>query len=243
MRKNLYVSEAATTAAFQAGLQALQREVDAQQIPNAWIVVHSKSNLDGIIADVIGEGNANALAKGQSLRLGKATITAVTAQKLPSAAKGAAILACFISKELLDKVDALRDASVLIVVPWSDTDIEHWVKAHGPDDILGRQQPQSSTLSNPVVERALQSIWARINRSTGIADPRDKDSVIDAFRILRDGKEHVDSDEVRAWLVQKGMKPEYANKITEIAEQPSKFRKSANTARWATDILEQWRGK
>ena len=134
MRKNLYASETATAHAVAAGVGALEREVDAQGISEAWIVVDSYSNLSGIIADTIGQNAANALAKGKGLRIGKSTtLTAHTSQKLPRAARGAAVLACFPSRKLLDKLDALRDASVLVVIPWCEADITDWVNAHGPE--------------------------------------------------------------------------------------------------------------
>lgn len=242
MRKNFYASEAATDEALAAGVQKLFSEMASLSLTRAWLVCDSKNNVSGMIASVIGEQPAKALGKGQPVRVGQSgSITLHTTLTLPLSASGVAILACHPSKKLLDRLDGLRDAAVLIVVPWSESDVAQWVQAHGPIDVLERTSSPAATVSNPVVARALESIRHVINFSTGIADPRDKDSVIDAFRILKDGGEVVTPAEVRAWFVQKGMKPEHANQIEAIAAAPGKFRKHSGTPRWRAGILEQWR--
>lgn len=242
MRKDLYASEPGTEDALASGVRSLVAEMKSLGLSHAWLVCDSKSSVSGIIASVIGEKAAKGLAKGEAVRIDQsASITLKTALTMPLAAKGIAILACHPSKKLLDNLDALRDAAVLIVIPWNESDVSQWIKARGPVDILKRTSPVPATVSNSVVARALESIRHILNFSTGVVDPRDKDSVIDAFRILRDGKEPVDADEVRAWFVQKGMKPKHANQIAEIAAEPGKFRKHSSNARWKTDILEQWR--
>lgn len=242
MRKNFYTSEAATEEALAAGVQKLISEMVSLGLSRAWLACDSKSNVSGMIASVIGEQPAKALGKGQSVRVGQSgTMTLQTTLTLPLSASGVAILACYPSKKLLDRLDGLRDAAVLIVVPWSESDVAQWVQAHGPVDVLGRTTTSVTTVSNLVVARALESISGVINFSTGVADPRDKDSVIDAFRILEEGGEAVSPDEVRAWLVQKGMKPEHANQIAAVAAAPGKFRKHSGTPRWRADILKQWR--
>lgn len=82
-----------------------------------------------------------------------------------------------------------------------------------------------------------------INTSSGMTHPRDRDRVIDAFRILRDAREEVEAQEVRSWLLQRGMKPKYAEEIARVADNPSGFRKNSSSSSWAKNILEKWRGK
>jgi hypothetical protein len=50
-RKNFYVSEAATRAAVEAGVQWLQAQV-AAGLTTAWLVVVTQSALDGMIGHV-----------------------------------------------------------------------------------------------------------------------------------------------------------------------------------------------
>jgi hypothetical protein len=89
----------------------------------------------------------------------------------------------------------------------------------------------------------MESIWTNINTSSGMTHPRDRDRIIDAFRILRKGREEVESQEIRSWLLQRGMKPKYAEEIAKVAANPSGSRKSSSSGSWADNILDQWRGK
>lgn len=240
-RKNFYVSEPATVEAVAAGIQWVQDQV-AQGVTIAWLIAGTRAALDGMIGDVIGTEYAKLLAKGGSLGMGKGNLSFLTEKQLPTAARGAAILLVHPSQKLLDRVDNLRDATSLAVVPWLMEEVAHWVAAYAPKDILGQQQNTPQSLRNPVVARAMESIWMMINTSTGMTHPRDRNRVIDAFRILRKGNENIDPQEIRSWLLQRGMKPKHAEEITAVAANPS-ARKSSSAGSWANNILDQWRGK
>ena len=165
-----------------------------------------------------------------------------TDRTLPRGAKNAVIRACHPSKQLIGKLGAFRDASALIVLPWKMEDIEIWVAARGHKDLLGKADTEPSTVSNPVVVRALESIRHRINVSTGISHPLDRDPVIEAFRILRE-KEHFDPVAIRSWFVQQWMDPGHADDVAKIAANPSRFRRNTSRSSWANDILNQWRAE
>jgi hypothetical protein len=122
-------------------------------------------------------------------------------------------------------------------------EVAHWIAAYAPQDLLGRQSNQPQSISNPVVARAMESIWLMINTSSGMTHPLDRNRVIDAFRILRKGRETVDPQEIRSWLLQRGMKPKYAEEIAQVAANPSGSRKSSSSSSWAENILDQWRDK
>lgn len=58
--------------------------------------------------------------KHGNIQLGQlGTLLFYTDRTLPHAAKSAVILACHPSKQLMGKLDAFRDASALIVLPWN----------------------------------------------------------------------------------------------------------------------------
>lgn len=239
-RTNFYVSEAATIQGIEAGVQWLRQEVDTGATIT-WLVAGTRSALEGMIGQVIGEQAARALRQQNRVRIGQADLVFYTERQLPTAAKGAAILLVHPTQKLLNKVDNLRDARSLAVVPWIMAEVAHWISAYGPEDLLGKEKTTHSSISNPVVARAMESIWLMINTSSGMGHPRDRDRVVDAFRILRKGREDVDPSEIRSWLLQKGMKPKYAEEIARVAENPSSARKHSSSRSWADDILEQWK--
>lgn len=241
-RQNFYVSEAATLEGVAAGIEWLQNLLK-DKATIAWLVGVTRAVLDGMIGEAIGSENAKELAKGDYLRIGKGSLYFWTERQLPTAARGAAILLVHPSQKLLAKVDNLRDATSLAVVPWLMKDVEHWVAAYAPKDVLGQQQNAPQSIRNPVVARAMESIWMMINTSSGMTHPRDRNRVIDAFRILRKGREDFEPQEIRSWLLQRGMKPKHAEEIADVAANPSGSRKSSSSGSWAENILDQWRRK
>jgi len=98
-------------------------------------------------------------------------------------------------------------------------------------------------LQSRVVERALESLTAIVNLSTGITDPRDRASAVQLFEILRNGGERFTPEEVKAWLVGKGgWKAIHAQEVTEVAQKVLERRRlKSGTHRWRPDILNIWR--
>lgn len=244
LRRDLYVSEAATLDAVKIGFAALGQQMRDLKTSVGWLVCDTKSALSGMIGDVLGPQAARALEKGKMVPInGLGSLSFYSSRALPTRAAGAVILACHPSAKLLDQLDSLREAASLIVLPWTLADVESWLAARGPEDILRKASTRAATVSNPVLARALESIYHRINISTGIGHPLDRDAVIDAFRILKNAAEPVNAREVRAWLVQQGMQASNADDIAAIAANPSKFRRNSSRGSWAADILNQWRGE
>ena len=104
-------------------------------------------------------------------------------------------------------VDSLLGVYALLVIPWNMDDVQEWIEAHGPTDILSSTFMQPISLSDPVIVVALKSLLASINRSTGINHPLDKSRAIDTFKALQTARIEVDPAETRAWLIQNGLSP------------------------------------
>jgi len=241
MRKNYFSSvDAQSSQVIIKGLAKAVGEALTQGVNRVWLVSHAKSNLDGNISSAIGHDAVASLAKGNIVRSGTTEIVFYGERTLPYAGDGSVVVACYPNKKLLDKLDGMQNIPCLIVLPWRQEETLDWINAHAPEDIYGAVATTRSSVTNLVVERALETLLAMINTSTGIAHPSDKATVIDIFTKLKGAGETYTASEVRAWLVQKGMDPEHANDIRDIAENPSKFRaKTGSPLR--TDILARWR--
>lgn len=241
MRKDYFSSKEVRSADVVAqGLAQAIAEAKRLGKKRVWIVSHGKSNLDGHISDAIGAEAAKALSNGKAVRAGEIEIVFYGDRTLPYGGDGSPVVACYPNGKLLDKLDGMTGIPCLVVLPWLKAETEAWIAAHAPEDIYGAVTTAQSTVSNPVVEKALETLWAVINVSTGISHPSDKASAMDVFKKLRNGGEAYSPEEVRAWLVQKGMHPNHANEIRDIAADPSKFRSRINSPLRA-DILQRWR--
>jgi hypothetical protein len=241
MRTNYYSSrEVRSVEVIRKGFEAVFAEAVKQGKKKIWLVSNAKSNLEGYLAEAIGQGAASELAKGKALNVEGIQIVFYGEKTLPYGGDDCPVLVCYPSKKLLDKLDGMKDISSLVVLPWLIGDVSEWANTHGATDIFGVVKEAKSTVSNPVVERALEHFKAVINWSTGISHPSDKASAIEIFRILRAAREPYTTEEVRAWLVQKGMKPDHANAIEAIAADPSKHRSKGIPA-IGDESLKRWR--
>lgn len=123
-------------------------------------------------------------------------------------------------------------------------EVEPWIRA-GSAIELGAPVTERAgpMLQSRVVERALESLTAIVNLSTGITDPRDRASAVQLFEILRNGGERFTPEEVKAWLVGKGgWKAIHAQEVTEVAQKVLERRRlKSGTHRWRPDILNIWR--
>ena len=81
-------------------------------------------------------------------------------------------------------------------------------------------------ITNPIVAAAIDSLSGRVNKSTGISHPSDRDAAITLFKILKENGTFYKPDEIRAYLVSKH------SWNTKDADQVAKV---------ATDILDNKR--
>jgi hypothetical protein len=153
-------------------------------------------------------------------------------------------LAVWVDDGQLDKIEAMRPTA-LCVIPWRGDDIERWRNAHSPVDMRSRASAAGKQkISNPVVERALESLTTRVNLSTGLGHPSDKGAAVELFKILRGGNELWDPDEVHAWAINRGWTPSGANELAEIARGTLEGRSfRAERGGWIENILDKWRAE
>ncbi len=241
-RQNFYVSKPADAEALILAAEFSFDQLGVPESSELWIVTETKAQLRHTpIEQFLGEFQTKVLAQGRSLVSKGKPIRYYSSVTLPRSAPKAVILLLDASLRLVTRVDGLNGTAAMIVVPWLMEDVQGWIDAHGPTDILTNAQASTAPLPAPIVVSALKSLLTGINVSTGLAHPRDKDKTIDLFRILKKAKIPVDAEEVRAWLIQQKLKPTYADEIASIARDPSKVKKSSSGVAWAGDIISQWK--
>jgi hypothetical protein len=162
----------------------------------------------------------------------------------PAAIAGKPILAVWVDDDQLEKIERKRP-SAICVIPWLRSDIERWRDAYAPTDMRsGEAAVGKSAITNPVVERALESLTSRVNVSTGLGHPSDKAGAVGVFRILKAGGERYDPAEVSAWAANNGWSLTGARELGEVAAGVLAGRRyRVGRHGWRDDILEQWRAE
>lgn len=210
-----------------------------------FVAVHQYDNLtNGIIGDVIGKIHVRNLISRGETKFAGTRIFLVTQKKRVNDGNDLPLIAFHPSRKFLDELDSIPNVSAMLVVPWILEEVQPWIKTWNATELGTPAQSRKTPLvSNKVLEAALRSLNARVNRSTGIGHPSDREAAIQMFTILKGGRESFDPEEVKAWLIAEGgWQANYAEEVAELARgvlEGKKFR--TGSPAWSENILESWR--
>ena len=210
----------------------------------AFLAVAGYRNLEGIITKALGETVIKNLKKNDKSIVFGTQIFLVTDRKPIYNAQNSPMVAFYPTSKFLDKLDSIDNISAILVVPRIFEEIEPWIATWNATELgFPPRERERPLIRNKVVEAALKSLTARVNLSTGIIHPSDRESAIQTFEILRNGDEIFSPEEVKTWLVaQGGWKATRAQEAVDVARavlEGKKLRRGAPT--WKENILEIWR--
>jgi len=214
---------------------------------DAILLIPTKNNLRGTsLETALGKDVADALYKGKSVKLNSGgNLKLETERTFRGLWRSDIILGVYVTKKMLNMIDDAKDAKAVIVVPWNIKDVKEWQMTWNPI-LIGESENKSSPkklIENPVVEEALKTLTKRVNLSTGLSHPSDRDAAIELFRILLKNNELFDPVAIRAWAIRNGWTSEGADELKDIAEgvlKGKRYRVSPYSS-WAKDIIEQLR--
>ncbi len=202
-----------------------------------------------VVGRLLGKQHAKTLGSGGSIDLGHNSIRAAWGRRLPAGWSGGPILAMWPDPEELWRLHDTRGLRALLAVPWAEGSLTEWIEAvHatniqaavGHAAVVGRS---GSHQLDPVVAAALDSIVARINTTTGLAHPSDKQATVEAFELLRGAGYLWDGAACAAHIIRRGVSADTARQIREVADgilEGKRFRTRGVTSVWRVDIVELW---
>lgn len=208
----------------------------------ALLITPGLRNVDDL-ARSIGRNEAAALTKFRRLDSDGVTFVLATQAKLPSAFTDGPVLAIWTRDRALDKIDTL-DAPAICAVAWSPRNIEGWKANWNPVDVRsGAKRSEADALVSPVVEQALEDLTIFVNVGTGLADPSDRASAVQLFKLLRAAGEPFDPKAVGVWAVRHGWDPVDARQLSDVAAKIRDGRalRAGNETMWRPNVVAQWR--
>jgi hypothetical protein len=141
--------------------------------------------------------------------------------------------------DLLDRLDKWPVPSIC-AIPWGDS-IANWKAKWTPTDIrTGNPAPADYPVLSPVVVKGLETITALANLSNGL-DRYNRDTAIDAFRLLHAAGEQFDPRQVRAWAARNGWGEANAAGIEDLAQGVLDGRRFRSQRKLRDDIVDRWR--
>jgi hypothetical protein len=182
------------------------------------LVVPKKGGLSHtVIGKFLGDAPSQQLMSGKKLPLKPGlSLVCESPQTLKKRNDPDVVLAFYISPSDLNVIDALTRTKAAIFVPWLDADGVAWQKtwnAQVPGAIIGEHR-----LGLPVtVEAGLRTLTNRVNLSTGLSHPSDKQHAKKVFSDLRAQSVIYDPADVRIWAVRNGWRPDDADELAQLA--------------------------
>jgi hypothetical protein len=156
-----------------------------------------------------------------------------------------AVLAAWPDPQTLRTLDGLPNVNALCVVPWVEQDVAIWLSARQPTDLLGKAQQRPAPRLDPVIEVALEHLTNRVNLSTGITHPSDRDAAVLTFQALRKGRYSATEAELEAWALAHDWTPDGAR---DLSQRGAKILAGGRAAvkyggALRADALKQWKAE
>lgn len=156
---------------------------------------------------------------------------------------GGPVLAAWPGRDQIAKLDADRRTTALCVLTWNEQDVAAWGTARQPELLSPSLQetPSGTAVGDPVVERGLETITNGINQSNGLTG-YGRDVAVTALLTLHDAGYRLAADEIYAWALARGWRPDGAAELRELAAAINRgTRPRARRPSLRADILDVWR--
>jgi hypothetical protein len=228
--------------ALRAGFDWLLRFVGDHGHTRAAVFVPGLGQVESL-GRVLGPQGATALRKDRKVQAGAVTIELLIHRGLPFSYENGPVLAVWVDDKQLDKLDGLRTPG-LCAIPWVRTDIDGWKTNWNPTDVrTGKPGGSEDTVTNPVVVAALEALTGRVNLGTGLGHPSDRASAVQMFKALKNAREDVHPNQVRAWAVRHGWQADDARELGELAQKVKEGRavRGSKQKMWRDDVVAIWR--
>ena len=129
----------------------------------------------------------------------------------------------------------------ICAIPWSEQDLSVWRAAWSPPDPrAGTSGGPAPTISNPVVRVAMEDLTVRVNLSSALSHPSDKDAAGSTLKTLVCAGEQFEPAEIQAWAAANDWKLEDAKRLAEMAEGLQSGRR-VRAGRNDEGMLQRWR--
>lgn len=190
-----------------------------------FLVPAKPSLVTGDLTKVLGAGVHDALGKGKPVKLPcGAQMRCETMKTLQWVTKPAVLIAVFANQNMMDKVDALQNLVAIVAVPWTPDAVDNWTKTWSPKVLgkpakAGKIAKPTKLIADSIVEQAMKSLTAMVNRAHNTLHPSDEDQAKRILRILRARDHQEPAQNIKLWAIKNGWLPKAAERLEVLAEK------------------------
>jgi hypothetical protein len=173
---------------------------------------------DTVIADYLGSSMARRLSRGAPVTLVKnLEIRLAIPSQLNHATDIGLVVAAFLSLQDLAIIDANPSLKALAFLPWTEDEGKKWMGIWTPS-VWGDARWDVARYSLPVpVDQELARLTRVVNLSTGLKDPRDKESALRIFKGFRLQGHQLDAEHIKGWAIQHGWPARHAEELADLS--------------------------
>lgn len=200
------------------------RLCEASSMLEVIFLVPAKASLtSGALHKALGATVHNALVKGQPVKLPSgAQMRCETKKTLQWVSKPSVLIAVLASQDMMDKIDSLQNLVAVVAIPWTPDAIDDWVKTWSPR-VLGKPsksaKPAPKLITDPIVEQAITSLTAIVNRAHSVLNASDEDHAKRILRILRSRNHQEPAENIKLWAIKNGWLPKAAERLEVLADK------------------------
>lgn len=156
--------------------------------------------------------------------------------------KADAVFAVYADQGMMDKVDGSRALKLIVCIPHAPDAVAGWERTWRPETDNDSQPPPDDVVPNKVVEAALESMTVMVNTRTAHLKALDKETIRDAFRILRAHDQSEDPANIRAWCIRRGWTAGAADEAVKLATKAFALSRKPShvSVHLAENIYERW---
>lgn len=209
------------------GVSVADRLCEIEDTLEVIFLVPVKASLtSGPLHEALGATVHNALVNGKPVKLPSgARMRCETMKTLQWVSKPSVLIAVFASQDMMNKIDSLQNLVAVVAIPWTPAAIEDWEKTWSPK-VLGKTakpgksaKPATKLIADPIVEQAMKSLTAMVNRAHNILHPSDEDQAKRILRILRSRNHQEPAQNIKLWAIKNGWLPKAAERLEVLAEK------------------------
>jgi hypothetical protein len=184
-------------------------------------LVPVKSDFEhSVVADLLGQKVMKALLKGERVKaIDNINFELESVKTFREYASYEIIIGFYLSQKGIDVFDSVRNAKVLIFLPWLEEESKNWIDRWNPIVHGEEKSEKPSSLLGPVVEQKLKDLTAVINLSTGLGHPLDKQHAKDTLAKLRSSGERFSPNDIKNWAIRNGWPPKHAEQLAKLASK------------------------
>lgn len=205
--------------AFKMALAEAIKFSHSNDIDQITLVVPAKGSFPHtVIGEFFGDQTSKLLCKGEIVNLAYGiSMNLETPNSISSYKKFGVVLAAYLSEKDMSIIDDIRSVQAVVYLPWHEDEGKKWLAFWNPVIWGDSSWPVESLAFSQNIENALKCITGRINLSTGLVHPNDKEFTKRIFQKLKSEGHDLEPEDVKSWAIKNGWKAEHAENFAKLA--------------------------